>query len=446
MARTKQTVRKLAPAMKPKNNNKENNDNKENNVKKEKNNHYNDQTLIPYNFAKAPISTIQYSSVLNIVVFSVGDILYSFNLSSLNEIAQNESLNSVSFTHDSSAIITTASKVKTFTIWKKPQNINDKWIQSLQVSTKLKILSSVLPKDNKTIILTDKTGDVLSYKLDGPDNQDGTELLGHFSAITDTQFSPCYNYLLTSDRDEKIRVSNYPNTFDINNFCLGHTLFVSKFIFNPSKPEIIVSGSGDGTVKVWNWKSGEVLQSLDLKQAGQAVDEVITLPLAIVNNTLYLSIEGKSSLYCYKFNGETNNLEQLPTVDLPAQPLSYCVVVGSRLLVPTITSEESTPLLLAFDTATNSLDQAFVEKINTHSFAPVNNLQSFKFLMKIQYKKYLTLNKREKADSKDDGEDDEEQEDEPEVQEEVKEDEDSKDEKAIKLRKMTVEGAKEQTK
>ena len=29
-------------------------------------------------------------------------------------------------------------------------------------------------------------------------------------------------YVLTADRDEKIRVSHFPQTFNIHGFCLGH--------------------------------------------------------------------------------------------------------------------------------------------------------------------------------------------------------------------------------
>jgi tRNA (guanine-N(7)-)-methyltransferase subunit TRM82 len=33
-------------------------------------------------------------------------------------------------------------------------------------------------------------------------------------------------YLITSDRDEKIRVTSYPDTYNIQAFCLGHTKYV----------------------------------------------------------------------------------------------------------------------------------------------------------------------------------------------------------------------------
>lgn len=44
-------------------------------------------------------------------------------------------------------------------------------------------------------------------------------LLKMFSQI----LSPDNKFILTSDRDEKIRVSHFPLSDDIQAFCLGHT-------------------------------------------------------------------------------------------------------------------------------------------------------------------------------------------------------------------------------
>ena len=34
-------------------------------------------------------------------------------------------------------------------------------------------------------------------------------------------------YIITADRDEKIRVSKFPNSYNIKTFCLGHTEYVN---------------------------------------------------------------------------------------------------------------------------------------------------------------------------------------------------------------------------
>jgi tRNA (guanine-N(7)-)-methyltransferase subunit TRM82 len=54
-------------------------------------------------------------------------------------------------------------------------------------------------------------------------------LLGHVSmllamVIFNVSFfqTMTLDYIITCDRDEKIRVSHYPQAFDIQSFCLGH--------------------------------------------------------------------------------------------------------------------------------------------------------------------------------------------------------------------------------
>ena len=49
-------------------------------------------------------------------------------------------------------------------------------------------------------------------------------------------------FIITSERDEKIRVSCFPNAYNIHSFCLGHTEFVSTMALLPSN--LLLSGSG----------------------------------------------------------------------------------------------------------------------------------------------------------------------------------------------------------
>lgn len=48
--------------------------------------------------------------------------------------------------------------------------------------------------------------------------------------ILDFCFSKDGRYILTVDRDEKLRISHYPQTFIIENFCLGHTAFINSVV------------------------------------------------------------------------------------------------------------------------------------------------------------------------------------------------------------------------
>lgn len=114
-------------------------------------------------------------------------------------------------------------------------------------------------KDNR-VLVADRNGDVLSYSLE--DNSDkAILLLGHLSVILDMIMSPCGKFIITCDRDEKIRVSCYPNSYNIVSFCLGHNEFVSKL--HLLKNNILLSASGDGTVRLWNYLEGKELNRIN---------------------------------------------------------------------------------------------------------------------------------------------------------------------------------------
>ncbi|MCJ1378251.1 tRNA (guanine-N(7)-)-methyltransferase non-catalytic subunit trm82 [Xylographa soralifera] len=96
-------------------------------------------------------------------------------------------------------------------------------------------------------------------------------LLGHVSLLTDLAYvtvlvagstSPStHSYLLTSDRDEHIRVSRgLPQAHIIEGYCLGHTEFVS----------------GDDYLLIWKWLSSKVQQRVELKSLVAGLREKIT--------------------------------------------------------------------------------------------------------------------------------------------------------------------------
>ncbi|KAG6908959.1 hypothetical protein DXG01_002565 [Tephrocybe rancida] len=125
----------------------------------------------------------------------------------------------------------------------------------------------------KTLLVSDKFGDVFSYTFDfapltekqkkdalssHENPSGGTLILGHASLLNAFLLSRDEKYIITADRDEHIRVSWYPQGYNIEMYCLGHTKFVSA-IHNPAfAPADLVSGGGDLTLKIWDWMAGTV--------------------------------------------------------------------------------------------------------------------------------------------------------------------------------------------
>ncbi|XP_062948553.1 tRNA (guanine-N(7)-)-methyltransferase non-catalytic subunit WDR4 [Cynocephalus volans] len=105
------------------------------------------------------------------------------------------------------------------------------------------------------VLVADKSGDVYSFSVLDPHGCGRLEL-GHLSMLLDVAVSPDDRFVLTADRDEKIRVSWATAPYNIESFCLGHTEFVSRIFVVPSHPELLLSSSGDCTLRLWEYRSG----------------------------------------------------------------------------------------------------------------------------------------------------------------------------------------------
>ncbi|KAI2660440.1 tRNA (guanine-N(7)-)-methyltransferase non-catalytic subunit wdr4 [Labeo rohita] len=115
------------------------------------------------------------------------------------------------------------------------------------------------------VFVADKSGDVYSFSVLEP-QKPGELKLGHLSMLLDVILSPDDKYIITADRDEKIRVSLRRSPYNIQAFCLGHREFVSALLVPAGHPDWLLSGSGDGTMKVWQYETGRRLHSVDLRQ------------------------------------------------------------------------------------------------------------------------------------------------------------------------------------
>ncbi|XP_025046845.1 tRNA (guanine-N(7)-)-methyltransferase non-catalytic subunit WDR4 isoform X3 [Alligator sinensis] len=103
--------------------------------------------------------------------------------------------------------------------------------------------SLIITAAEDKILIADKSGDVYSYSITDPQAAGKLEL-GHLSLLMDVALSPDDQYILTADRDEKIRVSLTRAPHNIVAFCLGHKEFVSRIFVIPDYPDLLLSASG----------------------------------------------------------------------------------------------------------------------------------------------------------------------------------------------------------
>lgn len=146
---------------------------------------------------------------------------------------------------------------------------------------------------SKQVVVADKSGDVFLFN---PEKRNGDLILGHLSMLLDFLVTPDEQFIITCDRDEKIRVSSFPNAYNIVSYCLGHTEFVSSITLLPHDISYLISTSGDGTVRLWDYKTGsELLVSNIISHLKISEEEE---DLSAITDGAALRINDKSSLIC----------------------------------------------------------------------------------------------------------------------------------------------------
>jgi tRNA (guanine-N(7)-)-methyltransferase subunit TRM82 len=138
-------------------------------------------------------------------------------------------------------------------------------------------------KDGEFWLAGDKFGDVLAARTATEPAAPaaaapGWELmLGHYcSLLTSVTVSATGRLVATTDRDQKVRVSVMPadptqGAHSIQAYCFGHTAFVTCSAFaRAGEAEVLLSGGGDGTLRMWDPLTGTALCSLELEPAAAA--------------------------------------------------------------------------------------------------------------------------------------------------------------------------------
>ncbi|ETW01062.1 hypothetical protein, variant [Aphanomyces invadans] len=156
------------------------------------------------------------------------------------------------------------------------------------------VTTSVVAADGSkqdAVLIAVNAGEVVAYPVPDVSSHEGMELLAHTTSIvTDVAINVDNTLLLSADRDEKIRVSNFPATTLVKSYCLGHRQCVRKLATSVLTPSLFVSVGLDDTLKLWDMTTGQLLHSADLtanaeetKHCGVSVCP-LTNQVAVVRN------------------------------------------------------------------------------------------------------------------------------------------------------------------
>jgi len=161
-------------------------------------------------------------------------------------------------------LVVTAGDDKKIVVWEFPSMK----VKASGVSDK-KTVGVAIDSKAEHVLFAEKSGEVFRKPVSDLAAA-GEHLLGHISSLSDLVMTSDGKYVLSADRDEKVRVSHYPASFEIEGVCLGHTEMVTCVcVHNVGKEQdVAVSGGADGTVRLWKLPSGELLDTVVLDEGG----------------------------------------------------------------------------------------------------------------------------------------------------------------------------------
>jgi len=185
------------------------------------------------------------------------------------------------------------------------------------------------------ILWSDKFGCVYKVSLDKFSSSDPKDesnqvlVLGHCSIITQTLLC---NYqkshiIVTSDRDEKIKVSYYPHSYDIISYCMGHRSFISCLTLIESERDdelFAISGGGDGILITWELIRGKQLDSFSFDLGG--VIYIASLAFYKPLSLAIVTCEGQKVLYFFNITIPEGKITHIKSLPLPSVPLSIYLI------------------------------------------------------------------------------------------------------------------------
>ena len=223
--------------------------------------------------------------------------------------------------------------------------------------------STVHTKGNLEALKQQREQKKVNPRKEGPDFEHKL-LLGHVSLLTGVAIAAVEvasrqrQFILTSDRDEHIRVSRYPQAHIIHGYCLGFREFVSHICILPWAPHLLAAGSGEPSLRVFDWQRcqlvSEVLFDGHLQDTirdtladsnGERVHEKLAVsgiwPVTVDRTDkhstskddramMLVALEGLPMLFSFRYKDD-GHIEHHQTVQMSGNVLDVAIVSGASV-------------------------------------------------------------------------------------------------------------------
>lgn len=188
------------------------------------------------------------------------------------------------------------------------------WSRVSTLLLRKKLMSVRCSADSTLCAVADRFGDVhnLSVPQLTPQNS-----IGHLAEVFCAIYSLDGKYLISCDKEKKVRVSRYPASYIIERFCFGHLNAVTGISTVNGDHDLLITASSDGTVRLWDFKNGKELSRWNVAGNGCTL-----IGPAVINNLVMVVEQGQSDVSVLSF--DANQLALVRRMKLEMFPVHMC--------------------------------------------------------------------------------------------------------------------------
>ncbi|KAI8367608.1 WD40-repeat-containing domain protein [Radiomyces spectabilis] len=308
---------------------------------------------------------------------STGEAVKSYPKDTDRKQTYSELHRSVAFSNDGS-LLATSGEDKIIRVFDTKD-----WSSKLTRNAHKRANAIRFDKAASQILVADKFGDVYSHPVAPSTSEEEKQmkpLVGHVSMVTDMILCNNEKYIVTSDRDEHIRVSRFPNGYTIESFCLGHTDVVTAVRQLPWSEEMLISAGGDSTIRLWEFLKGTEVQCLDIKEiiqkytpaaadANSVEPMVSAVELNPASKVVAIAFAKTPAVLLLKWNDDEKKLAVDTVLETENPVLDICFDNESKMWATLAAAQEKDDLLAVFSPSEGSFkrlgaDDAVVKQSN----------------------------------------------------------------------------------